>query len=250
MIRAADPSALHEIQSDDPFFTRVLSLSESYGDGYDFVGFWIQDTDGAVTAAVSRYEDKFSLWLTEGSDIEEIGAFLRFQGVGSVMFDSGFDIHLDDQARVISGDVMEYVGDDYISGLEIYEPDAKAYYELIESCANDIFIVPPYLMFLSDFAHRSGLDKLSLAAVKCDDMAASGVMTVSETDRAAILGAVATRPEYRRRGYSRELVRTIATRLRQKGRRVFVFSASESNTRFYINSGFTIAAGFKEIISV
>ena len=73
-------------------------------------------------------------------------------------------------------------------------------------------------------------------------------MTVSETDRAAILGAVATHPDFRRRGYSRELVRTLATRLRREGKRVYVLSASQQNTRFYIHSGFSVTAGFKEII--
>ena len=75
-------------------------------------------------------------------------------------------------------------------------------------------------------------------------------MTVSETENAAILGAVATHPDFRRRGLSRELVRTLSSQLNAEGREAYVFSASEANTRFYLNSGFEICAGFTEYLAL
>ena len=150
--------------------------------------------------------------------------------------------------RVIKGHVLQYKGDDYISYLELCTPEIKLFYELLKSCASDSFIVPEYMTFLSDVTHRRNLDKCTLLGTNVDGILASGVMTVSETEKAAILGAVATRSDCRRRGLSRKLVRTLASRITGQGRTAYVFSASDANTRFYENSGFEIVAGFTELI--
>lgn len=246
MIRQAEAHDLLRLRCDDPFYTRVLSLFESYGAGYDFVGFWAQECEGEFVSAISRFEDKFSLYLTDGSDIEEIAAFLSFQGAGSVMFNSRYSMELN-SVKEISGDVLVYKGDIYISDKEISTPDFKSLYDLLKSCESDIFIVPEYLMFLSDVTYRSNLGKCTVIGAEIDGRLASSVMTVSETDSSVILGAVATHPDFRRRGLSRELVRALASRITAQGRDVFVFSASESNTRFYLGSGFEISSGFKEM---
>ena len=229
--------------------TRILSLYHCYGEGYAFVGFWVQETDGAVCAAVSRFEDKFSLWLTEESDLEEVAAFLRFQGAGSCLYNAAYAPDLLD-LPCISGYVLEYTAEDYFSESEINQPEFKELYALLQSCESPVFRVPEYMLFLSELTHRRSCGRLHLAAVSVEGRLASSVMTVSETENAAILGAVATHPDFRRRGLSHELVRTLATRLRQEGRRVFVLSATEQNTRFYQHSGFEITAGFKEIMTL
>ena len=244
-----DSPELSALRSDDPFYTRILSLAESYGGGYAFVGFWVQELDGEIVSAISRFEDKFSLYLTERSDPEEIVAFLRFQGAGAVMHDSRFSVGLQ-TARAVSGQVLRYAGDDHISGSELYSPEVKPLYGLLQSCASDIFVVPAYMSFLSDVTHRRSLGKCTVLGTDVDGVLASAVMTVSETEHAAILGAVATHPGYRRRGLSRELVRTLASQITRQGRAAYVFSASDANTRFYINSGFEKTAGFREVIGI
>ena len=249
MIRPALASDFAKITATDPFITRILSLYESYAEGFDFVAFWTQETDGVITAEISRFEDKFSLWLTDGADLEEIAAFIRFQSAGSCLYNAAFPLVFPSEIPMIGGQILEYTGEEYISDIEIYEPDLRSLYTLLKACESPIFIVPEYLMFLSEVTFRRNRNKLHLSATAVDGNLASSVMTVSETKSAAILGAVATHPDYRRRGLSRELVRTLATRLRGEGRRVYVLSASEANTRFYQHSGFTVIAGFKEIFS-
>lgn len=246
MIRPADGVPGSGSVCQDPFYTRILSLFEGYGASVSFVGFWLQTVDGEAAAAISRFEDKFSLYLTERSDLEEIAAFLRFQGAGSVMLDGKFtlDIHA---KYAISGQVLEYQGEAYHSELELYRPDCQRLYRLLQSCTSDIFIVPDYMMFLSDVTHRSNLGKCTVIGVDVNGALASSVMTVSETAHAAILGAVATHPDYRNRGLSGALVRTLASQITGEGRRAFVFSASEVNTRFYERLGFRITAGFQEL---
>ena len=247
MIRPVSRAAFDRAPQYDPFVTRILSLYQAYGEGVGFVAFWEQEADGATAALISRFEDKFSLWLTADSDLEEIAAFLHFQGAGSALFNAAFPLTIAGSAQTIEGQVLEYTGDDHISDIEIYEPEFKELYALLQSCESPIFRVPEYLLFLSDLTHRRNRGKLTVASTAVGGELASSVMTVSETGCAAILGAVATRPDCRRRGFSRELVRTLATRLREQGRRACVLSASPANTQFYINSGFTVIAGFREI---
>ena len=240
------PSELYQLQTDDPFYTRILSLYESYGGGYAFVSFWVQEIGGETVAAVSRFEDKFSLYLTENADLEEIAAFLTFQGAGAVVADRSFPLDLPLE-HAIEGQVLRYAGDNYCSDLEIYSSEVKPLYALLQSCESEIFRVPEYMSFLSDVTHRRNLGKCTVLGTAIDGTLASAVMTVSETEDAAILGAVATHPDYRRRGLSRELVKTLASRIAGQGRAAYVFSASDANTRFYQNSGFEIVAGFREL---
>lgn len=246
MIRQADGSLLCKIPSADPFYTRILSLYESYGIGYSFVDYWIQETGESTVAILSRFEDNFSLYLTDESDLGEIAAFLRFQGARSVLFNARYPLEIQSKKR-ISGSVLAYRDADYISDLELYEPEIKPFYELLRCCESDTFRVPAYMNFLSDVTHRRNLGRCHMLAASVDGRLASAAMTVCETDAAVILGAVATHPDYRRRGLSRELVRTLATRMRAGDRQVYVLSASDENTRFYQHSGFAITAGFTEL---
>ena len=247
MIRLAEKDSFTAFRTDDPFYTRILSLYESYGEGYAFTGFWVQETEGKTVSAISRFEDKFSLYLTEDSDLEEVAAFLRFQGAGAVMTDSRYVLDLESE-QVINGQVLRYAGEYYNSESELYTPEIKSLYALLQSCESDIFRVPEYMSFLSDVTHRRNLNKCAIMATDVGGALASAVMTVSETESAAILGAVATHPDFRRRGLSRELVKTLASQITSQGRAAYVFSASVANTRFYQNSGFEICADFTELI--
>ena len=245
MIRPARYDDPARLSCSDPFFTRILSLYECYGDSYDFTGCWVQVIDGETVGAVSRFEDQFSVYLTDAADAEEITAFLTFQGARCVMTDEKYPVELPD-GKALRGDVLVYRGDDYDSSLELYQPEIKDFYTLLQSCAGAGFSVPDYMMFLSDVTHRLNQDKCRILGTQVDGKLASALMTVSETSAAVILGAVATHPDFRRRGLSRELVRTLASRIRAQGREVYVFSAEEANTRFYERSGFEIIAGFQE----
>lgn len=149
MIRPATDLDFQQINASDPFYTRILSLYESYGEGLAFVAFYVQEIDGAITAAVSCFEDKFSLWLTDDSDLDEIAAFIRFQGAGSCLCNAAYAPDFPADLPRIRGQVLEYMSDDYISDLEIYEPDFQSMYTLLKACESPIFIVPEYLMFLS-----------------------------------------------------------------------------------------------------
>ena len=180
MIRPAVPETFENIPASDSFFTRILSLYRAYGDAYSFVAFWEQENDGKTTALISRFEDKFSLWTTDGCDFDEIAAFLRFQGAGSVMMSTDVPLDFPEAVHTIGGAVLEYVDGEYNSDKELNDPDFKDLYALLKTCESDIFRVPDYLMFLSDLTHRRNRGWLNIAASEKDGVLAASVMTVSE----------------------------------------------------------------------
>ena len=178
MICCADRKSLLRLQCNDPFYTRVLSLFESYGTEVDFVGFWTQEIDDDTVAVISRFENKFSLYLTEKSDLEEVAAFLHFQGAGAAMYDPRFPLEIPFEYE-INGKVLAYQKEHYISNLELYTPEIKELYALLKSCESEIFRVPDYMSFLSDVTHRRNLNKCAILGTSVDGNLASSVMTVS-----------------------------------------------------------------------
>ncbi len=245
MIRQATGDDILSISVESSFAVRIRSLYLCYGDqGYSFVDFWVQEMGEGSVAWISRFEDQFCLFLSDDSDLEEIAQFLRFWGGSAVLYDSRYTLNILSKKN-ISGDVLAFT-DSYISISELYHPDIQAYYDVLLTCAADDFRVPPYRMFLSDVVHRQNRGHCTLVGVRCDGVLASCAMTVSDTASASIIGAVATRPDYRRRGLSRTVVRSLSSMLSTQGKRVYVLSSKRANTDFYRNSGFSVVAGFIE----
>ena len=237
----------HSIDDTGPYITRILSLYESYGEEYDFVRLFVQERGGEVTSAVSLFEGRASLWLTEKSDLEEMAAFLRFQPCSSVMADVRFPLDFPCSYE-ISGDVLSYERPLSLDTSDIIEPDAEELYMLLKRCEEKTFVVPDYLFFLSDVTHRKNRGKCRMIGVRTDGVLSSCAMTVSDAESAVILGAVATHPDFRFRGLSRRVVTALANDCLAMKKRVFVFSAKEENTRFYERSGFDVVSRFCEKI--
>lgn len=129
---------------------------------------------------------------------------------------------------------------------DVFEPDISSIYEVLLSCASEDFIVPDYLPFLSDMTHRKNKGKCTAQGIVKDGRLVSCAMAVSETENAVIIGAVATRPEYRCQGFSRRIIISLSEKYAEQNKAVYVFSANENNTRFYENSGFEKVCHFTQ----
>ncbi len=236
MIREIPADFFSDIHGADPFLTRILSLALCYRDDVGFVRYYAQYAGGRAVSYLSDFDGRMTLFLTADSDIEEIESFVDFLGCVSLMYDERFLSNVN-SIKELSGDVLQYHTTDEAPLISVEEPPIKEIYEVLQSCASESFSVPDYLSFLSDVTYRKNRGKCALCGVREDGALASCAVTVAESEDAVILGAVATRPEYRKRGYSRAVVKTMGERFSQE-RKVYVFSLSEKNTRFYEKSGF------------
>lgn len=245
MIRQLTESEQIPFAGSDPFLTRILSLYDCYGTGFDFVRFFVQYAGESPVSCLSVFEGRMTLYLTDASDTEEIERFVLFSGCTDVMYDAGFMVDFNSDIE-LKGDVLVYQSAAENSFSEIYEPDPASVYDVLKACASEYFRVPSYLPFLSDVTHRKNKGRCTVFGIDRQGVLASCAMTVSEAKTAVIIGAVATRPAFQNRGLSRRIVISLSEKYAKQNKTVYVFSANEKNTRFYENSGFQKIYRFSE----
>lgn len=245
MIRGSD--GIEPVFSEvvDPFLIRIVSLYECYGTKYDFARFYTQYTGERAVSLLSLFEGRMSLYLTADSDLVEIGRFITFSGCTSVIYNADFPLDIN-SSEEIKGDVLVYQNRSKAIAKNLIEPDISSVYEVLKSCEAEDFVIPDYLPFVSDMTHRKNKGKCAALGVVKDDILVSCAIAVSETENAVIIGAVATRPGYRRKGFSRQIVISLSEKYATQDKRVFLFSANENNTRFYQNSGYQKIYRFTE----
>ena len=106
---------------------------------------------------------------------------------------------------------------------------------------------PPFNAWYADVSHRRRRGLCRSAGVAADGQIVSSAMTVAETADAAIIGAVATHPEHRNRGYASACVTALAAELREEGKRVFIAPKNENARRLYARIGFEVCGEWGEI---
>lgn len=115
-------------------------------------------------------------------------------------------------------------------------PSLQAYYTLL----SDVFgqAVPPFDVWYVDVSHRLRHGFSRLCGVTDGNIACAGAMTTAETANAAVIGAVATHPDYRGKGYASRIVLSLASQLQQEGKTVFLSPKNEYAKELYHKIGF------------
>lgn len=226
----------------DSFGTRIYSHFLCYGYEYNFVDFWVQISENnLITAALCKLDGDLVVCACEDADFEEISAFLNFTDKLSVTFDSKFIEYIKLECDSVSqGDILMYSkAKKNCTHLSVTVPDIKEYHNLLLACKSADFFVPEYLNFLSDVSRRMQQGVCDICGVYCDDKLVSCAMTVSYTDFSVILGAVATHPQYRKRGFAGFVVSSLAEKYKYLDS-VYIYTTIERNTRFYESLGFSV----------
>ena len=250
MIRYVDDALRAELYGfvlrDDIFACRIACLLESYGTGYPFLCFYIQtDENGRAVSAVSEYYSDMTVMLTERSDITELEEFLSMRGFSSVLSgrplisglpnEQGAIMRLADRERLFS------VRSD-ADMVFLPQPDLRELWLLMKSCEDDSFRPPEYEDFLLDASHRLRHGSASFAAAAFGGSAAATAMTVAQSSRCAVIGAVCVKKEYRRRGAGSLCIRELCSQL--GGRDIYIMRDRNKNEDFYRSLGFENAGDF------
>jgi len=112
----------------------------------------------------------------------------------------------------------------------------KEIYDIIKSA--NLVGVGDYLPWLSDTTFRMNRGATTALTALADGKAVATAMKLFITDHAVLLGAVATRPEYRGRGLAGALVTTLAES--EKDKRVELLCKHDSIVEFYKSIGFEV----------
>ncbi len=234
------------ISPTDPFACRIISLYNSYSPDLVFVDYWLlQNDDEEYTGAIARNGSNFILFLTEKSDIDEIGAFIRISGASAVLCEGGYDLDFFD--RITEGVVMKITRPIDIEVEEkIIEPDIRSAYDLIVKCADDNFTPPEFEDFYVDVNHKLRHNAIRLYGMCDGETLAAIARTVAESGDGAVLGAVACHPDYRRSGYGSKIVSFLTNTLIAEGKAVYLHRAQNANAAFYQKLGFDICGSWRE----
>lgn len=239
MLKAVEKgdAAFVEFCRRDVFGTRIACIYNCYSTDYDFVKFWKQtDDDGKIISAVGRIDGDATLSST-GENAEELYTFLKIVGFRTVQCEKKL-AELMGAVTALDGYVVEYNGNKNkireIQAENVFRP--KEIYDIIKSAK--LVGVGDYLPWLSDTTFRLNRGATSALTASEDGKIVACAMRLFSTESAVLLGAVATRPEYRGRGLAGALVTKLAES--EKNKRVELLCKHDSIVEFYKSLGFDV----------
>lgn len=220
----------------DVFGTRIKAYYNCYSTDFDFMKFWTQyDDDGRITAAISRIDGDATL-CAENADFEELSEFLNIVGFRTVQCEKFAAERLTDEpfewGYVVRCDSVGNYNEAKLK--KVFE--LREIYDIIKP--ENLTGVGDYLPWLSDTTYRVNRGAAEGRIAMCGGENAGCAMVLFRTDKAALLGAVATRPQFRGRGLARSLVLDLAEMELAEGRHVELLCKSGSIVEFYKSIGF------------
>ena len=228
----------------DPYAARITALFNTYGAGQKFAMFWVQKSGETPVAALSRVDGNLTLCALENADFEELSAFIRAVGYSSLTCDAEVMNTIGFTPSKTSFTVR-YGGGFEAKGAEqlMSDCDKKSVYNLLCECG---FELGDYGSFLADVCARLNKGTASMKVCEENGRLQACAFALFEGAKSVLLGAVATSPESRGRGYASELVGSLANEKSDKA--VYLFCRSDSLADFYGKIGFEIVGKWAVLI--
>lgn len=246
MITENDIPILKTMSRKDLFLSRILCNYEAYGKT-NIADFWVQTQEGRLNNVLCRVDDVMTICHVSDGNSDELDGFLYAVGVNTVLCDGNFaDAHFPGLAT--TGPILHYDNREMLECDFAFRrnPPLKELYQILKKCHSDTFQVPEWEPFYLDFSHRIRHNCALFIGVPDDKekLCACG-FTVSQTEYAAILGAICVEPHHRRKGYGKKVVAALLSQLPQND--VYVFRDENENKEFYETIGFTECGRWGEI---
>jgi len=105
--------------------------------------------------------------------------------------------------------------------------------------------ISPFESWYPDVSHRVRHGNSHISVILEGERVVSTAMTVAETDTAAVLGQVATHPDFRRRGLAGRCIKSTISQC--KGKELYILPVNENAQRLYEKLGFIIEGGWAEL---
>ena len=240
MLKLCEKMSELEFLPPDPYAAKISALAVTYGFEQSFALFWVQYSDEKPVAAVSRLDGNMSVFCGEGTDFEELAAFINTVGFSTLVCREENIIRLGFEAKNASY-IVRYEGTPSTEIPDVlWDYDKKKVYELLRDCG---FEMGDYGAFAADYCSRLNKGAAMLAAVENQELdACASALFVGENS--VLLGAVATRKEARGKGYASKAVKALADRFDDKT--VYLFCRNDSLLAFYEKIGFVLNGKWAE----
>lgn len=103
----------------------------------------------------------------------------------------------------------------------------------------------PFNYWYPDVSHRIRHKCGHIASITSGDDILSCALTVAETENSAILGQIATSPQYRRQGLAGKCINTLSAIC--KGKKLYILPLNENAKKLYSKLGFEVTGGWAEL---
>lgn len=216
---------------------RIAGLLEAYGPDCPFVRFWQTDEGGriALLDGMAVVEQQTQ------TGREELCLFLTMQPeIQAVRTDADLAAALAErwETKAKTGPVMRLEGERLPDNRVQAPASPRSVYPLLARCFQEG--LPAFDSWYVDVSHRLRHGGCHMAVLNDSQGLAATAMTVAECRSAALLGAVATRPDCRGRGYATACVSTLAHAMRKEGKSVWICPKNPAAQRLYERLHFTV----------
>lgn len=234
-----DLEAIIEFCDGDLLGTRISCYCLAYGFERDFLKVWIDDSNGKISTVIAKFYDSLTL---KGLSLhpDEISEFIAMIGYNSLDADEDICRYLGLKATDIkkaykfTGETAENTAE------EIGEEYYKSLYSLVSENISGSFknTDEAYLAFLSDFTFRKRRNLARSKGIISDGRLVSCVITAAETEKSALLSAVASDKRVRGTGYGKKMILSVINELKNENKEVYVIALNKSAEGFYEHIGF------------
>lgn len=251
MFKLTNESDLEKIKvfcRDSAFGAYISCRAEAYGFNAGFSELWIsEDERGKILCAVSSLDKNAVVLSDENCNFEELSVLIDSFGFKSILTDvktadncslCGFE-----KKAVLKLEKCE-------NALETNSnPDLKSVYELYCSVFPKRYCTDKesYLTWLSDFTFRKKCNLADIETVETEGTVVAAAMTAAESETSAVIASVACKEGFRKKGFGKKVVLSLASKLTAKNKNVFVISENDEVTNFYRKIGFEVC-GFAAYI--
>lgn len=219
----------------DAYSARITALFKTYGSGQSFAMFWVQKIGDIPVASISKVDGNMTLCTCENADFDELSAFINAAGFVSLTCSEEDMKKLGFEPSKTSFTVKYKGGYEPRNADISRDCDKRKIYNLLCLCG---FELGDYGAFLADVCSRLNKGTASMAAVEESGRVQACAFTLFKGEKSVLLGAVATAPDARGKGYASMLVGALASENSDK--EVFLFCRNDSLAEFYGKIGFEV----------
>ena len=221
---------------------RIVSAYEAYGTDTRFLKIYADDKD----TRMSLMDGVAVLHAPLGINEEWLSFLSMHPDIKTVRTDacSGAVLAQHWRLPMKSGDFMSCLGAVNASTVQT----GVARYEALYAFLSDYFVLPPFDSWYVDVSHRVRHGRCHIASVIEGERVICNAMSVAETTRDALLGAVATHPDWRRRGLAGKCINHLINELSDK--RIHISPIDDEAKRLYEKLGFVVVGSWAELSRV
>ncbi len=237
------------LQNPNPYNIRIYSLFHAYKQTA-LCQFWIQRTKEGAVSFLAKNGASLILDAEPCADMEELSAFSMLTGAVSLLCDAALPLKMPGfSARIYPVMRLEKAQRSVGQPGRFYvQPRLQDIYALLHQCEDEGFVLPAFEDFYLELSHRIRHDSALCVGIMCNGRLCACALAVFYCLHGAVIGCVATHPQYRGRGLGKQAVTALTGQMHKvQTERVFLHAVHHGTVAFYEKAGFSMCGSALEL---